>query len=529
MNNIKNTNEKLFQKFLLIFVLVVLVYFLIKKFGPNEVVLNEREELKIIFNKDKFDDNKIDNKIDEENVFNFLKEKDAEIFDSKIDKKSKSIIFEHLDISKPIDVELKKKITEEINLILEGNKIYYYYLDKDKSNFKKDFKSKIKEFFTIKVGSNIEYFLEKYKQGNIEKNFLIKLGIIKNNKIEPLNELSILSDQKVDITTSSSSIYNRIIRARKNEDNINNYFYLKYNNDDSLKLKIFVDDSGDLPIQWPNKKEWNFFLGWGYIWNVLIVLIGSFLDFFSNIFIISGSKGVFFGNLGLGIILTTLLIRTLSWPIYTKASTFSMNMSLAQPEINKIQEKYILKKDKEDIQRMQIEIFKVYRKHNFSVFSIFISFLQMPILIAMYRALNRFRIPGGIFNAKYHQPFLGFIELDLFSPSFNETFQIIIRIFLSLIVAVTMFFLNKNNFKKPSYLKNNSYNLSIEQKLKQKNQEKTMKIVSYVTIVFMFITSCKDSLLSLYWITGNIYTLFQIKINLKMMEKKYNSLKQNNL
>lgn len=55
--------------------------------------------------------------------------------------------------------------------------------------------------------------------------------------------------------------------------------------------------------------------------------------------------------------------------------------------------------------------------------------------------------------------------------------------------------------------------------MKQKNQEMTMKIVNYVMIVFMIINAFNNSALSLYWITGNLYTILQITINRNKMEK----------
>ncbi|WP_341266471.1 YidC/Oxa1 family membrane protein insertase [Candidatus Phytoplasma fraxini] len=530
MNNIQNKNDnKLLQKFLFFCLLCFSIYFIIKHFYSQQVEPSRPVELKIIFTKNKLDEKAENFKIkhfeEQKSISDFLKQQNIQIFEVIIDDNSKSVIFQHLDTSKITSV-LEEKIKTQISKILRGED-NCFYLDKDETNVKK-ISSRIKDFFTIKVGTKLEYFETKY---NDPKDDSLKVGRIVEGRLEPysITNFPILLDKQVDAKSvkDNKDEYNKRIRTRKNKDN-NNYFYLKYDNmpNPPNYIQIFVDNSGDLPIQWPDKKEWNFFIGWGYIWNVLLVVIGSFLDFFSNIFINPSCTGVFFGNLGLGIILTTICIRTLTWPIYTKSSTFSMNMSLAQPEINRIQAKYILKKDKEDVQRMQMEIMKVYRKHNFNIFSIFISFLQIPILMAIYRALNRFRTPGGIFAAKYKTPFLGFIELDLFSSSFNDNTQVIVRIFLSLIVAITMFLLNKHNLKKPSYLKTNNSNLNAEQKLKQKNQEKTMKIVSYITILFMFTASFQDSILSLYWITGNIYTLFQVIINANFIKKKYNLLKQ---
>ncbi|AYJ01068.1 hypothetical protein CWO85_00745 [Candidatus Phytoplasma ziziphi] len=534
MNNIPNKKMKLFQNFFIVLILSLILLFVIRSFGPKQIDYKKlkNQDIQIIFNKDIFESIKdyefeknIKSKIDLEFAF---EKKYISIFVFGFDPKSKNIILEKLEKipsdSDPSAKEIIVKIEQQIqDKIKDENNVFYF---EEKLSSKEE-TSQIQDFFTIKTGTNLEYFNKKYEDLSNSKLKIGKLNIKQYNDLQIIKSkfLGIFDKDKKFLTQNNESYYNEIIKTKINKNNKNeiNYFNLKYDETDKNEqyTKILVDDKGTLPIQWPNKIEWYFFLGWGYIWNVLVVFIGYFLHLFSFMCI---GEGWFFGNLGLGIVLTTLLIRTLSWPIYTKSSTFSMNMSLAQPEINKIQEKYALKKDRESMQKMQMEIFKAYQKHNFSIFSIFISFLQMPILIAMFRTLNRFRNPGGIFPViENKSPFLGCINLN--QETSNTNGFIFAKIVLSLIVGISMYFLNKINLKKPSYLKTNTKILNNEQKNKQKNQEMTMKIVNYVMIVFMVINAFNDSALSLYWITGNLYTIFQITINRKKMEKKYHILK----
>ena len=89
--------------------------------------------------------------------------------------------------------------------------------------------------------------------------------------------------------------------------------------------------------------------------NFLIYPVGLLLMFFSKIF---GGKYI------LGLLITTIIIRTLGWPIYTKTNDMSLKMKLMEPEQAKIQEKYARRKDEESQRMMQMEMMQLYKKYN---------------------------------------------------------------------------------------------------------------------------------------------------------------------
>ncbi|MBP5835698.1 YidC/Oxa1 family membrane protein insertase [Candidatus Phytoplasma meliae] len=366
-------------------------------------------------------------------------------------------------------------------------------------------------FWTIPAGTNCEYISGKEYLHKIQKHLTI------NNKstIEKI-ELSpgVKEPQKLfnNVSNDSSSSVELILSPQSSSSESEKV---------TVTIETYITNSS-LPIQWPSRLDWSLF---GYLWNVLIISI-SFLLYFFSTFLINIGGGAFFGNLGLGVVLTTIIIRTLTWPIYTKTSTFSMNMNLLQPEIAKVKQKYALQKDPASIQKMQLEILKVYRKNNFSFWGFLVSFLQLPLFIAINQTLRRFLIQGGIFetSALIHQPFLGFISLDPDQPN-----DISIVILLSFLVGITMFILNKISFKKPDYLKTSTHHLTAEQKMKAKQSEKTMKITSWIMILMMVFFSRSNTVLSLYWIVGNTYTIFQTLITRKKLEKKYWELKNKSI
>lgn len=87
----------------------------------------------------------------------------------------------------------------------------------------------------------------------------------------------------------------------------------------------------------------------------------------------------FVGNWGLAIILLTLVIRLLLWPINHKVYANGEKMKDIQPQLNELREKY-----KNDQQRMTEETMKVMRENGASPLGCLPMFLQFPILLALY-------------------------------------------------------------------------------------------------------------------------------------------------
>jgi YidC/Oxa1 family membrane protein insertase len=87
---------------------------------------------------------------------------------------------------------------------------------------------------------------------------------------------------------------------------------------------------------------------------------------------------------GLCIILLTVLVRGIMFPISRKQALTSLKMQALAPEIARMKEKY--KDDKQAAMMAQMELF---RKHNISMFgSCWFILLQMPIFMGLYFALQ---------------------------------------------------------------------------------------------------------------------------------------------
>src|SRR5262249_15688235 len=89
-------------------------------------------------------------------------------------------------------------------------------------------------------------------------------------------------------------------------------------------------------------------------------------------------------NYGICIIILTVLVRGMMFPVSRRQAMMSMRMQELAPESKKLQEKY--KDDKQALSMAQMDL---YRKHNLNPFgSCWFILLQMPIFMGLYYCLQ---------------------------------------------------------------------------------------------------------------------------------------------
>lgn len=94
-------------------------------------------------------------------------------------------------------------------------------------------------------------------------------------------------------------------------------------------------------------------------------------------------------NIGLAIILFTIVINLLMLPLTIKQQKFSKLQAKMNPEVQAIQAKYKNKKDQNSSMAQNQEIQEVYAKYGVSPTGSCVQLLiQMPILFALYRVIN---------------------------------------------------------------------------------------------------------------------------------------------
>lgn len=124
-------------------------------------------------------------------------------------------------------------------------------------------------------------------------------------------------------------------------------------------------------------KDDTFIIGW------IARLLGLIMEGIFNIIDFIGIP-----NIGLAIILFTLVVNLLLLPLTIKQQKFSKLSNKMQPEIQAIQEKYKNKKDNESAIAQNQEIQAIYAKYGVSASGSCVQLLiQMPILLALYRVI----------------------------------------------------------------------------------------------------------------------------------------------
>lgn len=201
-------------------------------------------------------------------------------------------------------------------------------------------------------------------------------------------------------------------------------------------------------------------------------------------------------NYGLAVIIVTLLIRLLMYPLTQKTAMQSENLKKAQPELNKLENKYKNRQDQESMMQKSQEMMMIYKKHNISPLSgCLFSFIQIPLFFAFYEAMNR--LP-----AIFEEKLLGFqLGTSPMTAIGNGQFQYII--FIVLVILTTYF----------SFKLNSTASMGGE-------QEKQMKMMSNISIIFISIASFSiSSGIALYWIFNSGFTILQ---NLIVKRRKKN-------
>ncbi|MFQ5563034.1 MAG: membrane protein insertase YidC [Parvularculaceae bacterium] len=122
--------------------------------------------------------------------------------------------------------------------------------------------------------------------------------------------------------------------------------------------------------------------------------------------------GDLIGNFGVAILILTLIIKAILFPVANKAFETASKMKKLQPQVKKLQERY-----KDDKQKMQQEMMALYQREKMNPLAGCIPILiQMPIFFALYKTLF-------VTIELRHEPFFGWIR-DLAAPDPTTVFNL---------------------------------------------------------------------------------------------------------
>ena len=195
------------------------------------------------------------------------------------------------------------------------------------------------------------------------------------------------------------------------------------------------------------------------------------------------------GKFGLGLIITSILIRLVLFPLTKKSSELPEKMKKIQPELDRLEKKYENKdqNDKEVMMAKSQEMMAIYKRNNVNpVSGCLPSLLQLPILMAFLDAINR--VP-----AIFEENFLG-LHLGT-TPKVGIENGNWLYIILTILVAVTTFF---------SFAKAQNNNSGNKDMVKQ-----TKMMMNVFTIMIIVMSIFMSSALNIYWIVSNLFTLLQ--------------------
>ena len=184
------------------------------------------------------------------------------------------------------------------------------------------------------------------------------------------------------------------------------------------------------------------------------------------------------GNYGWVIILITVIINFLLFPLKLKTMRSTMKMQRLQPQLKAIQEKYKhLKTGDSRKQEMTKETMALYKKHGVNPLGGCLPMLlQMPFLYGFYQVLI-------VSIEMRHAPWILWIS-DLSAPE-----QIPIKT-LPLLLCATQFLLQRMS-PMPS------------------PDPAQQKMMMYMPLMFLFLFWGLSSGLVLYWLTGNVVGIAQ--------------------
>lgn len=227
--------------------------------------------------------------------------------------------------------------------------------------------------------------------------------------------------------------------------------------------------------------------------------------FFSVVFYIPLYNGLIalfdlipFADAGVVIILFTIIVKLILFPLSMKATKSQMEMKMIEPELKAIKEKYGDNKEEETKRTLDI-----YKKYNINPFAgIFVLLIQLPIIITLYRVFIKSGLPSVDVSKLY-----SFVHVP---ANINMMFLHMVdiagkSIVLALIAGITSYFQIK--YSTPEVAPKDPNKAS-------STTDDVMRIMAvqskYIFPVMMtYISYIISGAVAIYLITSNLFTIGQ--------------------
>lgn len=221
----------------------------------------------------------------------------------------------------------------------------------------------------------------------------------------------------------------------------------------------------------------------GFIWDEFFIkpLLNLLLFLYNNV---PGH------DLGIAIIIITIIIRVVVLPLSLKSARAQRKMKMLAPELNALKEQH--KDDQQAFAKAQMEFYK----HNgvSPITSCLPVLIQLPILIALYRIFQEVLTtinPSQVYSfislpEKINPTFLGFLDLSKPEKFVLPVLAAILQYFLAIMTTPI----------------DKSKNPSMEQKMNR-------QMVFLMPLMTLFFAISLPSGLALYWVAGTLFSIVQ--------------------
>ena len=223
--------------------------------------------------------------------------------------------------------------------------------------------------------------------------------------------------------------------------------------------------------------EFNVFSGDEGLWTTLFVKTLAW---------VITKIGMFTQNYGWAIIIVTILIRLVLYPLTQKTAMQSENLNAAKSKLDKLEMKYRNRTDQQSQMLKAQEMMAIYKQYNINPMSgCLYALIQIPLFFAFYEALYRLPV---VLEENFFGINLGITPLTAFQHG-----QYYYILFIVLVIAATYFSFKLKTTMNPSG-----------------EQAKQLKMMMNMSIIMISIASFTISTgIALYWIVNSSFTIVQ--------------------
>ena len=201
-----------------------------------------------------------------------------------------------------------------------------------------------------------------------------------------------------------------------------------------------------------------------------------------------------FGNFGIAILITTVLVKIVFFPLANKSYKSMAQMKKIAPEMTKMRERY-----KDDRAKQQQEMMALYKKHKVNpAAGCWPMLIQIPVFFSLYKVLF-------VTLEMRHAPFFGWIQ-DLAAPDPTSLFNLF-GIFpyappAFLMIGIWPILMGVSMF--------------IQMRLNPPPPDKTQQIIfDFMPLFFTFLLATFPAGLLIYWTWNNVLSILQQAIIMK--------------